>query len=436
VATHRIPLGGQAPFTERLSERRAPASLGKRRAPMIEQLESLAPTLRRFLPLLIVLAVSALTLAGADAFFRRRARRMGSAFPFSSQLAMLAVTAVAIVAAVITLPVSETTRGQLLTLLGIGLTGIIAFSSTTFVANAMAGLMLRAVGNFRAGDWVRVGDQFGRVTERGLFHTELQTEDRDLATLPNLHVVTNPVVVVRESGTIVSVRLSLGYDRHHADVEALLAEAARAAGLEDPFVHVVELGDFSVTYRVAGFLAEVKRLLTARSRLRSEVLDTLHGAGIEIVSPNFMNQRQLGAEARMVPEARAPSPAAPESPAPEELIFDKAEEKAVLEGLAEERKRRSEEIGALEEQAKTAGPQEKISAEPSGLRRALVDCINCSWLALPAGRSPARPRGVDPAAAPTRTPAPGSASWTSRSSPSPSSASTAPPPAPSRPGRA
>ena len=58
--------------------------------------------------------------------------------------------------------------------------------------------------NFRPGDFVRVGERLGRVTERGLFHTEIQTEDRDLTTLPNLYLVTNPVTVVRASGTIVS----------------------------------------------------------------------------------------------------------------------------------------------------------------------------------------------------------------------------------------
>ncbi len=344
---------------------------------MIDQLESLAPSLRQFLPLLLVLAFAALALPGARALLRLRERRTGVAFPFGSQLAMLAITAVAIVATVLALPVSETTRGQLLSLLGLVLTGIIAFSSTTFVANAMAGLMLRAVGNFRAGDWVRVADQFGRVTERGLFHTELQTEDRDLATLPNLHLVTNPVVVVRESGTIVSVRLSLGYDQHHADVEPLLAAAAGTAGLEEPFVQVVELGDFSVTYRVAGFLSEVKQLLTARSRLRSEVLDSLHGAGIEIVSPNFMNQRQLGEGSRVVPAARAPSPAAAATAAPEELIFDKAEEKATLEELPAERRRLSEEIDALEARSKAAHPREEASLEAEiQRRRARMDAIS------------------------------------------------------------
>ena len=314
---------------------------------MDELTQGLGPALRELLPLLIVLTLAALALGSGHTIIRLRERRGGVRLPFGGQLVMLAITGIAIVAAVIALPVAESTRGQLLSLLGLVLTAIVAFASTTFVANAMAGLMLRAVGNFRPGDWVRVGDQFGRVTERGLFHSELQTEDRDLTTLPNLYLVTNPVVVVRESGTIVSATLSLGYDRHHAEVETLLTEAALSAGLEEPFVQILELGDFSVTYRVAGFLAEVRHLLTARSQLRAHVLDTLHGAGVEIVSPTFMNQRAL-AEGHVLPAAPPPGPA-PAETQPEDIIFDKAEERASRDELAAERDRLEREMQILEE---------------------------------------------------------------------------------------
>lgn len=315
---------------------------------MLEWLTAAGPSLREFTPLLVTLVLAALVLGIARTLLQVRERRRGAPLPFGGALTMLGLTTLAVVAIVLALPVGDTMRGQLLSLLGLVLTGIIAFSSTTFVANAMAGLMLRAVGNFRPGDWLRVGDQFGRVTERGLFHTEIQTEDRDLATLPNLYLVTNPVVVVRESGTIVSATLSLGYDRDHAAIEALLLRAAEAAELSDSFVQLLDLGDFSVTYRVAGFLPEVRHLLSARSRLRASVLDTLHGAGVEIVSPTFMNQRRLGDADRTLPARAHPAPAPVETTAPEELMFDKAEERASIEALRTEQERLLTEIAALE----------------------------------------------------------------------------------------
>ena len=45
-----------------------------------------------------------------------------------------------------------------------------------------------------------------------LLHTEIQNEDRQLVTLPNLFLVTHPVTTVRPSGTIVAARVSTAAD--------------------------------------------------------------------------------------------------------------------------------------------------------------------------------------------------------------------------------
>jgi hypothetical protein len=260
------------------------------------------------------------------------------------------------------IPIPTDDRPLMVTIVGLIVTAAIGLASTTFIANAMAGLMLRAVRSFRPGDFVRVGEHFGRATERGLFHTEIQTEDRDLITVPNLYLVSNPVRVVRYSGTIVSATLSLGYDVSHQEVRPLLLQAARDAGLTDPFVQIRELGDFSITYCVAGFLTEVKQLLTARSQLHSLVLDTLHGAGIEIASPTIMAQRPLKKGERLVPPEQPPAPVAPlgahDDDVPEEKIFDKAEEAERVGQLQFERDELVAEIADLEAKLKQTGEED------------------------------------------------------------------------------
>jgi len=309
------------------------------------------PTVFGILPTLATIALSAILLWGVDRQLLRRLRGAAGERRFSRQLIMLLLTLCAVVIVVLTLPVSEETRGQLLGLLGLALTAAITLSSATFVSNAMAGFMLRSVGNMRPGDFVRIGDQFGRVTVRGLFHTEIQTPDRDLTTLPNLYLVSNPVTVVRESGTIVSCDVSLGYENAHSSVEPLLLRAAEAAGLKDAFALVLSLDNFSVAYRVAGFLEDVSSLLSARSALAKSVLDQLHGAGIEIMSPTFMGQRQLIEGARMVPVSVHPVPARPsvtEGPRPEEVAFDKAEEAGRIERLRRDLEDLQREIEAAE----------------------------------------------------------------------------------------
>ncbi len=259
---------------------------------------------------------------------------------FPRLLGMLLATALALLLVVLMLPVSDATRGQLLGLFGVALTAIIAIASTSFVANIMAGLMLRIVRSYRPGDFLRVESHFGRVSDRGLFHTEIQTEDGDLTTLPNLFIATHPVTVIRSSGTIVSATVSLGYDLDHRQIRELLSAAAADAGLSDPFVQLRELGDFSVTYRVAGMLDKVNTLLTARSKLREAMLDRLHGADIEIVSPTFMNQRQLGPEQRFLAAVSARREAdRPAGKPAEDIVFDKAAEAEKLEALRDQLRR-------------------------------------------------------------------------------------------------
>ncbi|HSN56415.1 MAG TPA: mechanosensitive ion channel domain-containing protein [Candidatus Sulfomarinibacteraceae bacterium] len=127
------------------------------------------------------------------------------------------------------LPIGDHRQGQLLSLFGIVLSAAVALSATNFLGNALAGFMLRSIRHFRIGDFNRCGEHFGRVTERSLLHTEIQTEDRDLTTLPNLFLISNPMTTVRSSGTIVSATVSLGYDIPRKRIETLKAERKSAS---------------------------------------------------------------------------------------------------------------------------------------------------------------------------------------------------------------
>lgn len=291
-------------------------------------LESLAPywpTGVAVVGALLVLSIVRLVL---DRIYRGRAN-----YPFRRQVTTIVLALLGILIVILLIP-NATISAQLLSLFGLLLSAAIALSSTTFVGNAFAGMMLRAVRNFKPGDFIHVGEYFGRVSEQGLFHVEIQTEDRDLTTMPNLYLVTNPVKVIRASGTILNAEVSLGYDLPRSQVEKALLAAAEAVGLEEPYVHILNLGDFSVNYRVAGLLTDTSHLISARSRLRALMLDSLHRHGIEIVSPTFMNTRAIPAERHFIPPVSAIDDAQNSSGA-EKIAFDKAEEAATVEKLRE-----------------------------------------------------------------------------------------------------
>lgn len=221
------------------------------------------------------------------------------------------------------LPIEQSLKNQIIALIGIVISAAFAFSSTTLIGNMLAGVMNANIKNFHLGDLIKIENNFGRVTRKGLFRTEIQTEDRNLTTLPNLYIANNPIKIIRKSGTIISSTVSLGYELSRSKIETALLEAANSVGLKEPFVYVTELGDFSVSYKINGLLIDIEKYFTVTSKLNSAVLDHLHKSRIEIVSPNFMNQRQVN-DIQFIPETAKEIITKQKEKLPEELVFDKA----------------------------------------------------------------------------------------------------------------
>lgn len=326
----------------------------KRMDTLFDQAATYLPLIGTSFGVFIVLFVANWALLG-------RYPEFGNERKLPRQLVMLGLTVTGAVAVAIVLPVSDSTRNQIIALIGVLLSGVVAFSSTTVISNLMAGLMLRMSNSFRAGDFIHVEEYFGRVAERGLFNTEIQTERRNLVYLSNSYLVSHPITVVRTSGTIIAATLSLGYDVHHSRVQSLLIAAAQKTGLEDPFVQIVELGNYAITYRISGLLTEIKSMLTAQSNLHRTILDTLHEEGIEIVSPTFMNQRRVADDAKILP---APLHAVPPLDASEheEIVFDKAEK---VERREKAKVDLQEQIGKLEKKLESVKGETKQNIETS-----------------------------------------------------------------------
>ncbi len=321
----------------------------------MENLGNILDSIISIWPLLAVVILVVSALRGAHWLLIGRHHDISSERKFPRQIIMLGLLLVGLVVCIIVLPVSETFRDRLLGLIGLLISGIIAFSSTTIVANFMAGILLRITKPFSTGDFVRVGDYFGRVSERGLFDTELQTESRELIALPNTYLINNPVTAVLNSGTIISTTLSLGFDIHRSDIERLLIESAEKSGLEEPFVHILEIGNHAVTYRISGLLTDVKGLITARSNLSRTVLDTLHGEGIEIMSPVIMNQRRVADDRLFIPPAVTDT-ATEEAGAAEQIAFDKADKAEFIEN---EKQKLTDKLKEMELLLKESSGEEK-----------------------------------------------------------------------------
>ncbi|MFP4114126.1 MAG: mechanosensitive ion channel domain-containing protein [Spirochaetota bacterium] len=299
--------------------------------------------------IVLVLARVILAHAGKD----------GRSLPYQRQIASTLIVLAGVFGFVVLLPIEADVRGQILSLLGVLISAVIALSSTSIVGNAMAGIMMRLSRSYRPGDFIEVGETLGRVTDQGLLHTQVQLITRDIVALPNLYLSQRPVHVTRSSGTFVSVDVSLGYDIPTSDAEEALRDAVTKAGLEEPYVLVQKLLDHAIRYRVFGLLSDTKELLSARSRLRRGIVTTLHGSGIQIVSPGFVNRVEYPTDHRFVPERTGAEKTADEERAASEesveaVAFDKAEEAESIEklrALQEKLRHRREELGSEAKEA-------------------------------------------------------------------------------------
>ncbi len=264
------------------------------------------------------------------------------------------IVLIGIVSFVLALPVDQHSKEQILSFLGIVISAGIALSSTTLLGNLIAGIMNNTMKRFRNGDLIQIDQWLGRVTRKGIFHSEIQLEDSNFVTIPNLFIASHPVKITRKTNTVISTTVSLGYDISRFKIEEALKEAAINAELKDPYVYITGLEDHAVVYKIHGFLEDSTKFFSANSLLNGRVMDALHKKGIEIVSPGFRNQRRVE-KMIFIPEEEKEVKPDYNQDSPEELIFDEAikseeieKKKDLLKKLDKKKVQLKEELKKLE----------------------------------------------------------------------------------------
>ncbi len=110
---------------------------------MVEMMTRYVDLSTQYLPLLATMAVVLGVLYLLNRVLGRRWAMQADA-QFRFQLIMLALTVAGALGVVLALPISETLKGQLLSLIGILLSAAIALSATTFIGNSSMPCMARA----------------------------------------------------------------------------------------------------------------------------------------------------------------------------------------------------------------------------------------------------------------------------------------------------
>ncbi|MFT4677309.1 MAG: small conductance mechanosensitive channel [Patiriisocius sp.] len=84
--------------------------------------------------------------------------RVVAAAVFAGILTLFFLAFTSLIIPVVLAPLEESTRNQILGLIGLLMSAIVALSSTAFVTNFMAAIMLRVTRPFKVGDFITVCD--------------------------------------------------------------------------------------------------------------------------------------------------------------------------------------------------------------------------------------------------------------------------------------
>jgi small-conductance mechanosensitive channel len=172
---------------------------------------------------------------------------------------------------------------------------IFSLGSSSALANIIAGYSLQYRRAFHVGDVIRIGSDFGSVTQIRLQVTHVRTPKNEEVIIPNSTIlnanVINYSVLAKERGLILHTEVGIGYETPWRQVEAMLLEAAsRTEGLQrepPPFVLQRLLGDFAVTYELNVYCDAPQDQIQLYSRLHRNILDVFNEYGVQIMTPRY-----------------------------------------------------------------------------------------------------------------------------------------------------
>jgi small-conductance mechanosensitive channel len=185
---------------------------------------------------------------------------------------------------------------------------VFSLGSSSAVSNIIAGYMMTYRRAFKVGDRVKIGQAVGDVIEMRLQVTHVRSLKNEEIVIPNSQILAGEVLnyssLAASHGLILHTEVGIGYETPWRQVEAmLLAAAARTPGLSEtpPFVRLMGLGDFAVTYELNVHCANVREMYQLYTLLHRNILDVFNEYGVQIMTPAYENDP---AEPKIVPPAQ------------------------------------------------------------------------------------------------------------------------------------
>jgi small-conductance mechanosensitive channel len=175
---------------------------------------------------------------------------------------------------------------------------MITLGSTGLVTQAMSGLVVIYSRSLRKGDFVEVNGAQGVVTEVSSLATKIINVRNEEITIPNSVLISAPIrnfsKLSGTQGTLLTTKVTIGYDTPWRQVHALLIEAAqKTPGVRAtpmPYVYQRALSDFYVEYELYASIDRALDRIPILSALHASIQDCFNEHGVQIMSPHFLGQ--------------------------------------------------------------------------------------------------------------------------------------------------
>ena len=175
---------------------------------------------------------------------------------------------------------------------------VLTLGSAGLITQVMSGLVIVYSRSLVKGDFVDINGVQGVVTEMGALAIKVVNVQNEEVTIPNSVVVTSPIrnysKLDTTLGTLVTTKVTIGYDAPWRQVHALLIGAAlKTTGVREspnPYVYQRSLSDFYVEYELFASIDEPWRRVPVLSELHANILDEFNQHGVQIMSPHYLGQ--------------------------------------------------------------------------------------------------------------------------------------------------
>ena len=169
------------------------------------------------------------------------------------------------------------------------ITAVVGLALQDTLGNVFSGLSLQLQKPFQPGDWVRFGNQLGRVQGIGWRSTRLVTRALELLEVPNAHLAREVITNYRGDAVGDDLFVGLSYEAPPNHVKEIVLRVLHhnpeIAKSPPPQVWVVDYGDFAVKYRIRFWMTDYSRQDHVRDEIMTSLWYALRRNGIEIPFP-------------------------------------------------------------------------------------------------------------------------------------------------------